>query len=50
MAHKKTFLVIFCVYKPAGDTLWTIAADFAGLRMKHIHTFYSNLNLIVYVF
>lgn len=47
MADKEAFFIVVSINKPAGDALRSIAADFAGVWMKHVHPIDLDLNLVV---
>ncbi len=42
MTNEEAFFVVIRVDKPAGDSVWTVADDFAGLRFEYVHAFDAN--------
>src|SRR5579884_4016622 len=47
LAHKEALLVVVGVHEPAGDSLGSVAAHFAGSGVKHIDAYDFHLNLAV---
>jgi hypothetical protein len=43
--NEEAFLVVVGVNKPAGDAIGAVAADFAGLRMEHVHAVHCHAEL-----
>ena len=50
MADEEAFFVVVGVDKPAGDAVGTVAADFAGVRVKDINPVDLDLNLPVFCY